>query len=199
MRRIAALAFVLLALATACAERDDPTVTQPGGPAEETSAEPTPEEPAELPGASCESVNAGNPSNFPDFTAVKLESNEGIDRITFLFEPEAGAPEEPPLHFVNFTDQLTTDGEGAPVEVDGEAFLVVSFQAVGVDLSGEQPVPVYTGPKRFTPEFETLREVVHLGDFEGQVSWGLGLSHEACFVVDATPEQLTLEFAAAAD
>jgi hypothetical protein len=62
-----------------------------------------------------------------------------------------------------------------------------------VDLSSEEPVEVYSGPKRFTPRFGTLKEAVHLGDFEGQVTWGLGLADRACFVLDAAPDHLTVE------
>jgi hypothetical protein len=83
------------------------------------------------------------------------------------------------------------------VEIEGDAFLVVAFQAIGVDLSSEQPVEVYTGPEEFTPGFGTIREAVMLGDFEGQVSWGLGLSRRECFVVEAAPDRLTLELASA--
>ena len=142
-------------------------------------------------------MNAGNPANFPRFVDVELESKAGVDRITFVFDPEADAPQKPPLHFINFADELVTEGEGRPVEVEGEAFLVVAFQAVGVDLSGEQPVEVYTGPERFTPGYGMIREVVQLGDFEGQVSWGLGLAAEECFVLEAEPDHITLEFASA--
>ena len=181
--------MLLATLAGACGRTAPPPTTQPGVGPEETASP----EPGELPGASCENVNAGNPANFPRFVDVELESGGGRDRITFLFEPEAEAPKDPPLHFVNFTDQLITDGEGRPVEAEGEAFVVVSFQAIGVDLSSERPVEIYTGPKRFTPTYGTLREVVHLGDFEGQVSWGLGLARDACVVVDAQPDRLTIE------
>ncbi len=56
---------------------------------------------------------------------------------------------------------------------------------------------MYTGPKRFSPGFGTLKEAVHLGDFEGQVTWGLGLASRECFVLEAEQDHLTLEFASA--
>lgn len=167
----------------------------PAGPAPLPGEEQEPgaEQPEAEPDTTCENTTGGNPENLPDFVDVKLESGED-DRITFVFDPEAGAPEDPPLHFINFTDQLVTDGEGRQVRAEGEAFVVVSFQAVGVSLAGEHPVEVYTGPKRFTPGFEVLNEVVHLGDFEGQVSWGLALTRNSCFVLDAARDHITLEF-----
>jgi hypothetical protein len=142
-------------------------------------------------------VNGGNPSNLPRFTEVELESEDGVDRITFEFEPEPSAPNRPPWHHISFQDELITEGEGAPVEVEGDAFVIVSFQAIGVDLSGEEPVEVYTGPKEFTPGYATLLEAEHLGDFEAQVSWGLGLTEKTCFVLEAKRDRITLEFPSA--
>lgn len=193
MRRVVVLLMAVATVITGCAERQPRITGEPASPVESPTGTPD-GEPAELPGASCKSVNAGNPSNLPDFVDVRLESDDGVDRVTFEFEPKPDAPSQPPFHFVSFVDELITEGEGRPVPVDGEVFLLVTFQAIGVDLSGEQPVEVYTGPKRFTPGFGTLKEVVHLGDFEAQVSWGLGLAREACFVLEAEADHLTLEF-----
>jgi hypothetical protein len=187
--RFAVSLLVVVLLGSACAERRAGTAAPPP---EETEAPP--EEPSELPSATCDTVNEGNPSNLPDFVAVELGSEDGVDRITFRFRPQPEAPAQPPWHFIDFTDQLITEGEGRPVEVEGQAFVVVSFQAIGTDLSGEVPEPVYTGDERFTPGFGTLQEAVMLGDFEAQVSWGLGLSEKACYRVDAGPDHLTLEF-----
>jgi hypothetical protein len=197
--------LVAVLLASGCAE--ERSARGPGlvgeSPAEVPATEPAPL-PATLPGASCRNVNAGNPANFPDFVGVTLDSNAeaqpggAIEQITFRFRPAADAPKDPPWHFVSFVEELVTEGEARPVDVEGNAFLLVSFQAIGVDLSEEQPVEVYTGPKRFTPEFGTLKEAVHLGDFEGQVTWGLGLADRTCFVLDAAPDHLTLTFPSAA-
>lgn len=183
-------------LLAGCAQRQ-PTVTgqppQAESPAETESPTGSPDAQA----STCETVNGGNPANLPRFTEVELESEDGVDRITFVFEPEASAPNRPPWHHISFVDELITDGEGAPVEVEGEAFLLVSFQAIGVDLSGEEFVEVYTGPKEFTPGYGTLKEAEHIGDFEAQVSWGLGLAERTCFVLEARRDRITLEFPAA--
>ena len=192
--RFATSLLVVALVGSACAERR----AEPAAPvAQETEAPAEDLGPGELPGATCGPVNEGNPANLPDFIAVELGSGDGVDRITFRFEPQPDAPAKPPWHFVNFTDELVTEGEGRPVQVDGEAYVVVSFQAIGTDLSGEVPEPVYTGDERFTPGFGTLQEAVMLGDFEAQVSWGLGLSEKACYRVDAGPDHLTVEFPSA--
>jgi hypothetical protein len=188
------VATLLLGLVACAGPREGPA-----GPAPEPGE---PQQPQALPDSTCENTTGGNPENLPQFTEVELESGAtgaagATDRITFRFLPEGGAPDDAPLHFINFTDKLITDGEGRPVRAEGEAFVVVSFQAIGVDLSGEKPVEVYTGPKRFTPRYGVLREVVHLGDFESQVSWGLGLSRRSCFRLVTARDQIALEFPAA--
>jgi hypothetical protein len=193
MRRSAAVLLVA-GLVASCGQRGEPEAQPQEPPAESGPGDQG--DPASIAGATCRATNEGNPANFPDFTSVDLVSAEGVDRITFEFEPQANAPDAAPWHYVSFTDRLITEGEGKPVEVEGEAFLVVSFQAVGHDLSGETPVAVYKGPERFTPGFDTLQEAVMLGDFEGQVSWGLGLSRKACYRLDAGADHLTVELPA---
>ncbi|HZB03060.1 MAG TPA: hypothetical protein VE737_01920 [Actinomycetota bacterium] len=188
------LILALVLVATACGQRaEEPAASPPP----EATPTPTETEAEGLPGATCRMVDGGNPANFPDFVEVEVESADGVDAITFRFEPQPDAPARPPPHFVYFTEKLITEGEGRPVHVEGEAFVVVSFQAVGHDLSGETPVEVYTGPERFDPGFPTLREAAMLGDFEGQVSWGLGLSDKVCYRIDAGPDHLTVEFPSA--
>src|SRR5687767_7933847 len=127
--------MLLLVALVSCAETTGPT--EPREPAlvdEEPDAISPP-----LEDSTCENTQGGTPENYPSFVEVELETGER-DRVTFKFEPEAGAPDDAPLHFINFTDELITDGEGRTVRAEGEAFVVVSFQAAGVDLSGEEPV-----------------------------------------------------------
>jgi hypothetical protein len=184
VRRFLVLLLAPLLLVGACREGERVPQTRPS-PAGS---------PRELPGASCEDLEGGNSEIFPDFVKVDLESEGGVDRITFRFRQTDPDATDPPLHFVRYVDELVTDGEGAPVEVEGDAFVAVSFMAVGVDLSGETPIEVYTGPDNFRPRFPTVRELEKTGDFEGVVSWGIGLSRKACVVVEATDRALTLEF-----
>jgi hypothetical protein len=184
MRRLAALLIVPLLLLGGCRKAG-----------ERSAASPSPAgSPGQLPGASCEDQEGGNSQIFPDFVSVDLKSEGGVDRVSFRFRQTDPEATDPPLYFVRYVDQLKTDGEGAPVEVEGKAFVSVSFMAVGFDLSGETPIAVYTGPNEFTPEFPTVRQLKKTGDFEGVVSWGIGLARKACVVVQATDSELVLEF-----
>lgn len=197
MRRAALLALALVA--SACADGSggaDPTPTPTATPTEAPTPTPTPTATSDdLEDASCDDRQGGDPSNFPDFVEVSIESEGATEKVEFRFEPE-GDPGDAPQYFVGFTDQLITDGEGAPVDVEGEAFVSISFMARGVDLSGEEFEPIYTGPTEFTPGLSTVLEVEQTGDFEGLVSWGIGLSSRACFVVEARPDRIILEFPA---
>jgi hypothetical protein len=184
MRRAAALLLAPVMLLGACRKAEEPRAASPSPVGN----------PGQLPGASCEDQEGGNSQIFPDFVSVDLKSEGGVDRVTFRFRQTDPEATDPPLYFVRYVDQLVTDGEGAPVTVTGDTFVSVSFMAVGVDLSGETPVEVYTGPDEFTPEFPTVRELKKTGDFEGVVSWGIGLARKACVVIEATDSELTLEF-----
>jgi hypothetical protein len=191
MRR-ASLVLLVVFLAAAC--RQEPA-TAPG-PTTPASPSPSPTQTG-LPGASCRERMEGNPENTPDFVAVDVASEGGVDRVTFRFRKHEGAPDVPPFHIVRFVDEPTTDPQGVPADIEGEVFVQIIFQAFGVDLSGEEPVEIYTGPKEFTPGFPTVLEVEELGDFEATISWAIGLSSRTCFVVDARPTSITLEFPSA--
>ena len=162
------------------------------GPSPTTSPEP----PVRGPGIRCGKTQGGSDAVFPDFVDVEFPPVRGpVDLVTFRFVP-MGGQSEAPRYFISFVDQLTTDGEGAPVHVRGSAFLAVSFMARGVDLSGGEVTPIYTGPKELVVdvEGELVRELEQTGDFEGMVSWGIGLSEKACYTVDAGPDHLTITF-----
>jgi hypothetical protein len=169
-------------------------------PSPEPTVEPTPTSPPEPPAdLVCDETEGGNDQFHPDFlnivTLEGVSGGEGSvgDAVTFLFRPMEGQT-EPPRYFIATTDQLLTDGEGAPVDVRGEAFVAVSFFARGVELSGEEVIPIYTGRKEILVDGVVVRELEQTGDFEGMVSWGIGLAEESCFTVDAGPDHLTLMF-----
>jgi hypothetical protein len=193
MRRFRSLPCILLLLLAACGQEPQGGAPPPTPETPDQTESPTP---TELPGASCDDRTGGDARNLPDFVEVEVESEDGVDRVTFEFEPNSNV-KQPPYHVVRFQDELHTDPEGAPADIEGEAFILVVFGALGVDLSGEEPQEIYTGPKEFTPGFGTVREVEELGDFEATITWGIGLSSEECFVLDAGPDHLTLEFASA--
>lgn len=157
---------------------------------------PTPTD-AQLEGSSCEEQVGGDNRQVPDFVDVEVASEEGVDRVTFSFELNEEGVETPPSYRVNLVpeEQLISDPQGERVELRGTDFVVVSFQAFGVELQGEEPVILYTGPKEFDPDFPVLLEMKELGDFEALVTWGMGLARRSCPRVTASATELTVEFA----
>ena len=110
-------------------------------------------------------------------TAVTVSSVSAcVDDVSFAFRlPEA--PGRPVVSAEYQSGPFRAAGSGEPVAVAGSAFLVVRFEpAYTADLSSERAPPTYTGPRRFTPGgVRFAREVVLLGDFEGVVTWVVGL------------------------
>lgn len=166
----------------------------PGGaPAERP---PSPEEttsPKSLKGSSCKGRGGGNALNIPDFVGIDVEEGGGVERVTFRFRPDPGV-NRPPSHYVKFSEQLFTGPQGREAEIAGKFYVHVVFGARGVDITGEEPTPIFTGPTELTPGFGTIQEVEQLGDFEATITWGIGLSRRACFRVTAEADRLVVEF-----
>jgi hypothetical protein len=78
------------------------------------------------------------------------------------------------------------DGSGKPVNVAGAAFVVVRCSpAYGYDF--ETGRTTYTGSKHITPSSPRyVRALAETGDFEGVVSWVVGLSSRRGFTVAVT-------------
>lgn len=126
---------------------------------------------------------------------VAVGRHAGYDRVVFQFRTE-GLPGyrieyvEPPLK---------EDGSGDPVDVAGNAFVVVRMEpASGFDLNTGEGELVYKGPKRLAGA-SVVKEVVRTGDFEAVLSWAIGLEAKVPFRVTTTsaPSRLILDFRSA--
>jgi hypothetical protein len=127
---------------------------------------------------------------------VAVGHHEGYDRVVFQFRDE-GLPGyrieyvEPPLK---------EDGSGDPVDIAGNAFVVVRMEpASGFDLNTGEGTLVYKGPKRLegsSAGATVVREVVRTGDFEAVLTWAVGLDSKVPFrVTTATsPSRLIVDF-----
>lgn len=123
-------------------------------------------------------------SGFSLLTAVRAARQPCFDRVVLEFR-EPGAP--------GFTVEyrpgpVVRDGSGDPVSVDGSAFLVIRVERASGFDSGTG-TPSYTGPARLDPpDTVHVREVVRTGDFEGQLTWVVGLDGERPFTVSTLPD-----------
>jgi hypothetical protein len=68
---------------------------------------------------------------------------------------------------------------------DGARIVLTGFR-------GDQPN--YAGAKKLTSTGPRLLEVVELGDFEGTLSWGVGLNGPSCANVTSSGSTLTFQF-----
>jgi hypothetical protein len=123
---------------------------------------------------SCAATSGGGPA-MPappvGVTAVRAGAQGGYDR--FVIELNGPVP-----HFdvgPRSSARFVRDASGQPVTLRGSAGLVVRLQ-------GAQAHGTYRGSADLRPTgTAAIQEASQLGDFEGVVTWGLGLSRAACF------------------
>lgn len=161
--------FMALALLAACGGTT-PTATQPS-PATCTDSDtasqdwPLPQPP---------------PSSTPPIVSVTVSGD------TLLFTFKRGTPQ-----FQVITQSgadFSEDPSGKPVTLagtDGAQIVMTGFRGDQSDYKGEKKLKS-TGPR--------LLEVVALGDFEGNVTWGVGLSGPSCTVVTSSGSTLSFLF-----
>ena len=126
-------------------------------------------------------------------TDVTAASEDCSDKVVFDFEKQ----EPGPGFQVSYQPASTAkveDASGTPVEIEGNAFLVVKLTpAMTATIDGDQVTKTYTGPKRIQGEGSHVREVVKTGDFEAVVTWVIGLDEKRPFTTNASESQLVVE------
>ncbi|HEX7147797.1 MAG TPA: hypothetical protein VF512_09815 [Actinomycetota bacterium] len=109
----------------------------------------------------------------PELRSVQADERDGYDRVVFTFEGSM------PGYRVRYVPQVTGAG-GRRVPLRGTAFLEVVFEpARARDPDGTPTFPAAA----ITPSSPELRQVRFAGDFEGQVSFGLGVAGRGGFRV----------------
>ncbi|MFI2714229.1 hypothetical protein ACH495_29325 [Micromonospora sp. NPDC018662] len=105
---------------------------------------------------------------LPVLVAVQVGDHpaEGFSRITFAFRGPT------PSYRVGYVPQVVTEGRGDPVELPGTAYLSVRFSpAQAHDARGGRTADVPPA----AVGYPTLLGWAAAGDFEGHLSFGLGL------------------------
>jgi len=121
---------------------------------------------------------------------VALKSEDCASIVSFELEPKAHVLGYEVSYQPADTAKIE-DGSGNPVEIAGDAFLVVKLKpAMTAKIDGDQVTKTYTGPNRL-PGNDPITEVVKTGDFEGVVTWVIGLDRELAF--SAEPRDDTLD------
>ena len=116
---------------------------------------------------------------------MRVGAHGCYERVTFEFKPQTGEADGPVAwHAAYQAAPITEDGSGKTVPVKGTAFLVVRFSAAGADLSQEAAPATYTGPASLEAADTTrIRQVRRIGDFEGVLTWVIGVDRQRPFRV----------------
>lgn len=197
-RTIAVLSLLALSAFTlsGCNRGDDPTVATDGAPGSSTSSSTPPDETTTSTSFTATSLPATGsaPATRAYVADVRVASHDGFDRVVFEFEDAL-----PGYRVATTTRPVTEDGSGRTIEIEGDALLEVRFEnAAMARIEGEKVVPVYEGPRRVTTEGELVQELVDAGDFEGIVTWVVGLDDDPAAVRVSTltaPFRLVIDVA----
>jgi hypothetical protein len=109
----------------------------------------------------------------PTLVSVQAQHVGNVDRVTFGFRNGL-----PPDVFLQWVDTLHRDGSGLPVRVAGSKVLMVVFNgAVAHDQDGT------TVRTRNTYALPNVITSVGAGDFEGTVTFGLGVQKRTSYTV----------------
>jgi hypothetical protein len=173
LRRVVVLIAVVcpVALASACAVTTRPAPSGPPSsasvPATVAAHGPVAQAAAAVPKAQGEGY----------LTAIRVARHPAYDRVVFQF---AGGM---PGYSVRYVTGVTADPSARPVPLPGRAYLQVVFRPaseIRQNPSGSPPTTrTYTGPSTLTPLLPTLLQVRAAGDFEGYLSFGIGVSGRA--------------------
>jgi len=117
------------------------------------------------------------PEDMPMLVAIRTGSHDGYDRVVLQFRNDL------PSWRVGYVDQVTSES-GATVPLEGGASLFVQVDpAWGHDQNTPPYEATYTGPRSLTPRYPTLRQVRWVDEFEGHLTFGVGLQRRVGFRV----------------
>ncbi len=149
------------------------------------------------------SLDASSSEGFPSttgdlarLTAVRTRTGEGTQRIVFEFDGD-----DVPGWQVGYEPlPALADPTGEPIDLAGAAMLVVRMTpASTVELTDGSFTPTYDGPRRLGIDGGSPGgELVLTGDFEGLMTWVVGLDARVPFAVDALfePARLVIDLLA---
>ena len=186
--------------------------SQPGAPAASTPAStpaantaapggtPSPggSTPAKAPAAAAGPVWPVEPRTIPAVAGrgpsvlkeIRSGLHGGYERLMLEFTAPYGAVK------VRYMPVVRADPSDQVVPLQGRSFLEVVIQGAVAGYAAT-PITPYAGPSTVTLGYPTLRQVSISGDFEGVLSFGVGLSRTAGFRVQrlTAPDRLVLDVA----
>lgn len=120
------------------------------------------------PAAASASATSARP--MPVLREIRAAHHPGFDRLVFRFSGPL-----PAHRSIRYVRKVIADGRGEPILVVGNARLAVHFStAFGHDQSGH----ITYGPTRRAFALPDLIQLVNAGDFEGHLSFGIGVARK---------------------
>jgi hypothetical protein len=184
------MATLVAAGALAGCGRDEPkTTTAATGTAATTPTDPSSTTASSAPpctfAGATDAAKGGGDAPTRLLTDVRVGAHGCYERVTFELRPQQGETDGPIGWKAAYESApITEDGSGRPVKMKGTAFLVVTMSATGADLSQEAAPATYTGPASIEAAGTSrIQQVRRTGDFEGVLTWVIGLDTKRPFHV----------------
>ena len=177
-----AIALAAISLLAACGPEITPSAAVSPGASEATNASgprisPPPVTPptapaTSLPDFACADASGGR-TGVANTTTARVAEQDGYDRFVLQFDPIV------PSYTVKRQAKpvFTAGASGQTVTLSGTTGVLVTVHSATGATTFSRP------PDLIHPEFRVLKEARQVQDFEGYVSWGLGLSAPACMRV----------------
>ena len=167
-----------------------PTAVTTGTQATSTQATSTQAAGNQAPAAArLDSASRACPGPGSYLTAVRTGKHGGYDRVVFQFA--GGLPSVRAERVMTVYD----DPKGTPVPLAGKSRLHVVFR--GASAFCPQPAHrTWAGPPVLTPRYSQLLMVKAAGDFEGYLSFGIGLAARGGYHVSSLtgPDRVVIDF-----
>ena len=114
------------------------------------------------------------------FTHVLVVPGDTTDSLRFVFgDPSLPGPASPPMGtLVVAKPPYTNAGSGAPISVDGDHVLQLTF--TGMSLQNDVGQPTYDGPADIRQNLPALRQTVLYDASEGVIGWYIGYDGDGC-------------------
>jgi hypothetical protein len=129
-----------------------------------------------LPSGCSESAKGAASASRATISDISTQTFEKYDAVIFDFVASV-----PDYEVKVATPPFTRDPSGLPLEVQGKAFVTLTFK--NASILDEENQPVYEGATDIKPGLPRIQELVMAGDFEAVSSWVVGLAAPACLAV----------------
>jgi hypothetical protein len=125
---------------------------------------------AALPGYRCGTLSGGSTTVHSQITDVRVGQHANFDRFVIEFS----------THRVPHYRITPKSNTTFALDPSGRSVTLLGTAGQRVVLHTATGIGTYHGSADFRTGFPQLVEARRLGDFEGYVTWGLGLTHQAC-------------------